>query len=260
LLSKKQKQKITLNIGGLDWKRNKWSPMAQKVIKKAEQLLMQNCARIISDNIGIQKYITEEYHRDSTLIAYGGDQAKYQVITPEDIETYPFLKGDYAFTVTRIQQDNNIDLILESFMNQDALPLVIVGNWKNSDYGIETKSKYLGKKNLILLDAIYDRKKLDVLRSNCKIYIHGHSAGGTNPSLAEAMYLGLPVFAYASGYNEYTTDNKAIYFKNAEELSGQVSEFKNYPLVQIGKDLKEYASKHYIWKDIATEYKKVMLS
>jgi len=260
ILSKKNKKKITVNIGGLDWKRNKWSASARKVIKKAEELLIKNCGHLVSDNVGIYNYFKEVYDRESTLIAYGGDQANVRAITPEAIKNYPFLENDYAFAVTRIQQDNNIDMILESFCDQGELPIVMVGNWNSSDYGIETKKKFSGHKNLILLDAIYDREKLDILRSNCKIYIHGHSAGGTNPSLAEAMYLSLPVFAFASGYNEYTTDNRAVYFKNAEELTELVKNYRSYPLKDMGDKLKEFADIHYRWKNIAQQYKQVILS
>jgi glycosyltransferase involved in cell wall biosynthesis len=259
-LKSNQKQKLILNIGGLDWKRNKWSPFAQKVIKKAEQFLVRSCKKIIADNAGIQEYIKNVYHKDSTLIAYGGDQAIHRAATDEAIKDYPFLQYSYAFTVTRIQSDNNIEMILESFLNQNALPLVIVGNWDNSDYGRQLKQRFHGKKNLILLDAIYDRKKLDILRSNCAIYIHGHSAGGTNPSLTEAMYLGLPVFAFASGYNEHTTNNKAIYFKNGKELVSLIINCQSYPLKQIGAELKEFAKVHYVWKNIADQYKQVILS
>jgi glycosyltransferase involved in cell wall biosynthesis len=251
--------KIILNIGGLDWKRSKWSPFAQKVIKKAESLLIMNSGQIISDNVLIQKYILDTYGRESTLIAYGGDQAKKKEITSNALKDFPFLARDYAFSVTRIQPDNNIDMILEAFAAQDQLPLVMVGNWNNSSYGIETKAKFQNDNNLILLDAIYDREKLDVLRSNCTIYIHGHSAGGTNPSLAEAMYLGLPVFAYASGYNEYTSDNQAIYFKDLQELKGLINNYKNIDLAAIGHNLEEIAHKLYRWEIIAEKYKEVIL-
>ena len=257
-LKKKNKEKITVNIGGLDWKRNKWSARARKVIKKAEELLIKNCGSVISDNIGIRDYLLQEYNRESTLIAYGGDQAMKKEITNEFRDQYPFLNGNYAFIVTRIQEDNNIDLMLDAFLAQDQLPFVIVGNWNNSEYGIETKKKYLNKPNLILLDAIYNRDILDVLRSNCTLYIHGHSAGGTNPSLAEAMYLGLPVIAFASGYNEYTTGNKALYFSTAEELTGIAGNFMSVDREKIGADLKEIAERDYRWKHIAMQYKEVM--
>lgn len=257
-LSKRSKEKITLNIGGLDWKRNKWSALNQKVIKAAEGLLIKNCGKIISDNIGIQQYITEAYKKPSALIAYGGDQAKKLPVTPAALENYPFLNSEYAFTVTRIQSDNNIDMILDAFLQVTGLPLVIVGNWDNSEYGIKTKAAYLGKQNVFLLDAIYDRDKLDILRSNCTVYIHGHSAGGTNPSLAEAMYLALPVFAFASGYNEHTTGNKARYFKNEGELVSLVNDYKSIQLKEMGENLKKIADDEYRWSVITEKYKNVI--
>ncbi len=254
------KKKIILNIGGLDWKRSKWSPSAQKVIRKAEELLVKNSCHIISDNIGIQEYLSSQYGLKSTLIAYGGDQAKRIEITEDSLMKYPFLAYEYAFSVIRIQPDNNIDMILDAFIHQDKLPLVMVGNWSNSPYGQITKAKYLDKPNLILLDAIYDRAILDILRSNSTIYIHGHSAGGTNPSLAEAMYLSLPVFAYASGYNEHTTHNKAVYFSSAQELSQLVNNYNHFDLKKIGSELFEIAHKNYRWSFISDQYKSVILS
>jgi glycosyltransferase involved in cell wall biosynthesis len=138
------------------------------------------------------------------------------------------------------------------------MPFVIVGNWSNSKYGENIKIKYSNNANLILLDAIYDRNILDVLRSNCTIYIHGHSAGGTNPSLAEAMFLGLPIFAYASGYNEYTTENRAIYFKDSDELFQLVNNRQELDLKRVGLDLKEIADREYRWSIIADKYQKII--
>jgi glycosyltransferase involved in cell wall biosynthesis len=252
------RRKIILNIGGLDWKRNKWSPRAQKIIKRAERFLIKYSGKIISDNIGIQQYIEQEYGKRSVLIPYGGDQAQLKPITLELLKQYPFLDNNYAFSVTRIQQDNNIDMMLNAFENQMEMPFVIVGNWSNSKYGENIKIKYSNNANLILLDAIYDRNILDVLRSNCTIYIHGHSAGGTNPSLAEAMFLGLPIFAYASGYNEYTTENRAIYFKDSDELFQLVNNRQELDLKRVGLDLKEIADREYRWSIIADKYQKII--
>lgn len=256
---KKFKSKVILNLGGLDWKRNKWSYISQKIIKKAEELLIKNCGQIVSDNLGIQKYIQNEYDKNSTLIAYGGDQAMKQEITGEALNIYPFLNNEYAFIVTRIQPDNNIDMLLEAFTRQTEIPLVMVGNWDNSPYGRKTKTKYEKRKSLILLDAIYERDKLDTLRSNCTLYVHGHSAGGTNPSLCEAMFLALPIIAFASGYNEYTTDNKALYFHDVRELLQILKKFRSSNLKEIGKEMERIAKEKYVWKNIADQYKELIL-
>lgn len=256
----KYKKKIILNIGGLDWQRNKWSQQAQRVIKRAERLLVQNSGQIVSDNVGIQRYLQAEYGRQSQFIAYGGDQVQKIAITKKRNGKYRFLNSMYAFTVARIQPDNNIDMIIEAFVQQHDLPLVFVGNWQNSAYGRATKRKYEGRKNVILLEAIYDRQELDLLRSNCTIYVHGHSAGGTNPALVEAMHLALPVFAYASGYNENTTENQAIYFNDAEELRRLILNFRSVNLRQMGAKLKAIANKSYRWEVVAERYKEVLQS
>lgn len=256
---KNYSSKIILNIGGLDWKRSKWSAFAQKVIRLSERLLIRYSAELVADNIGISNYILETYGRGSTLIAYGGDQAVKRLPGKEALNIYSFLKGDYAFSVTRIQEDNNIDMILDTFSSKDHIPLVMVGNWNNSAYGLKTKVKYQNRPNLCLLDAIYDREKLDVLRSNCTLYVHGHSAGGTNPSLVEAMYLGLPVFAYASGYNEYTTENKALYFSDSGELMTLIQNYKQLDLKNIGQEMEAIANRLYLWKIVVSQYKALIM-
>src|SRR5690606_38648906 len=96
--------------------------------------------------------------------------------------------------------------------------LVIVGNWENSEYGNKLLEAYGSFDNLYLLPPIYNQNELDEIRGNCYVYIHGHSAGGTNPSLVEAMCLGLPILAYDVDYNRFTTKNIAIYFGNEIEL------------------------------------------
>lgn len=253
-LSSKTKKKIILNFGGLDWKRDKWGKFAQKVIRFCEKELVENSSRVISDNRYIQEYVTSTYQKDSALIAYGGDQVSYQPITDEMISQYPFLNKKYAFEVARIQPDNNIDMLISAFIKADSMPLVIVGNWKSSQYGRETKDRYKNTRNIILLDAIYDQKILNVLRGNCYLYVHGHSAGGTNPSLCEAMYLGLPIFAFSNGYNQATTYDRALYFNNDDELKELIINTHQDVLDNMRDVLKSIAEKHYRWDIIANEY------
>lgn len=254
------RHKLIVNIGGLDWKRNKWSWIAKKVIKKAEALLIKNCRTIIADNKGIQNYIFEAYKKESNLIAYGGDQSKHVAVSKDTINKYAFLSNSYCFSVARIQPDNNIDLILHAFTQIVGLPLVFVGNWGNSDFGKKLKQQYEQHKNLIILDAIYDRNELDLLRSNCAIYIHGHSAGGTNPSLVEAMGLGLPVMAFNSIYNRFTTENKALYFEDEKQLIDLINNYRSVDLFSIANELKQIALANYTWEKVAEQYHQVFSS
>lgn len=253
-LFKKYIPKFIMNLGGLDWQRSKWNWFTRKYLKWSEEVGVRYAGHIISDNIGIREYLLKEYGLDSTIVTYGGDQVKK--IVPEEIDfvKYPFLRSAYAFTVARIQPDNNIDLLLNSFDESSLLPLVIVGNWNNSDYGKKLKQKYSNRAYLILLDAIYDHRELNVLRSNCKVNLHGHSAGGTNPALVEAMNLALPVIAFGSIFNKYTTNFEATYFSNSYELKSILSSLSDEDLFLNSQRMLNLAKKHYTWKHISAQY------
>jgi len=256
-LKKKTINKVVSNFGGLDWLRNKWGKIAQKVIYYTVKMSVKYSKEVISDNKKIQDYVKQDFGKDSHLIAYGGDQSQHLPITPEMVKKYPFLNSKYAFEVARIQPDNNIEMLMKAFMMADSIPFVLVGNWNKSDYGIEIKKKYQNEKNLVLLDAIYDKNILDVLRSNCYFYVHGHSAGGTNPGLCEAMNLGLPIMAFSNGYNQNTTYNMAVYFEDENQLKELILSVKEEELERIGKDMESLAKQHYRWEYIASEYEKV---
>jgi glycosyltransferase involved in cell wall biosynthesis len=114
--------------------------------------------------------------------------------------------------------ENNVYIMLEAFSQLPSKKLVFVGDWNSSSYGREMKDIYNFFPNILMLDTIYDQHSLDLLRSNSSIYIHGHRIGRTNPSLVEAMYLGLPVIAYRVSYNVVTTGNKALYFNRVKDL------------------------------------------
>jgi glycosyltransferase involved in cell wall biosynthesis len=212
---------------------------------------------LISDNIGIQEYITKEYDRNSILISYGGDQVFKVSPNPSDLVKHPFLNRSYVFSVARIQPDNNIEMLLETFTKELSYPIVFVGNWQSCSYGLKIKEKFSHYPNIILLDAIYDQRELNLLRSNCKIYLHGHSAGGTNPALVEAMNLSLPIFAFDCIFNKYTTDFSAEYFSNSDELLRKILTISDIDLNKIGEKMYEIAKREYKWKYIAAQYSEV---
>jgi glycosyltransferase involved in cell wall biosynthesis len=247
-------RKMVLNFGGLDWKRSKWSANAQKMIRLCEKWLVKNSQVVVADNPLIADYIRETYHIEPVQIAYGGDQAKLQPITPDLLKQYPFLGGKYALALARIQPDNNIDMILEGYPDDLGYPLVFIGNWNGSEYGKKLRQVHSGKRHLILLDGIYDRIVLDAIRSHCTVYIHGHSAGGTNPSLCEAMYLGLPIIAYASGYNEKTMNGNGLFFKFLGEVNNILMTMNFLKMQKYAEKNGDYAKDYYVWQNVASAY------
>lgn len=250
-----KRTKLIINIDGLEHKREKWQPSIQKFLKFSEKSAIRYGDKIIADNKAIQQYIKDEYGKDSNLIAYGGDHVDPLPLS-EKIKKQYALPEKYCFKVCRIEEENNIHIILEAFSNT-SFTIVIVGNWDNGEYGRKLKRDYSGIQNIIILDAIYNQEILNQIRSNSWIYIHGHSAGGTNPSLVEAMNLSLPIFAFDVIYNRETTLNKAKYFKNSRELQNLLNSHMDYDFNILGETMGKLAKENYTWKKIAYKYKEI---
>ena len=252
------KSKIILNPDGAEWKRTKWNFFVKKFLKLSEYFGIKFADIVVSDNKIIQVDIKKTYAIDSYIAEYGGDHVQAVNISNDTLKKYEIEKGNYGFKVCRIVPENNLDSILSAFSITNK-KFILIGNWANSKYGIELKESYSKFKNLILLDPIYDQSILDELRGNCRLYIHGHSVGGTNPSLVEAMNLGLCCVVYDVNYNRETTSNMALYFKNKNELLNIIN--KNWndfeKISSIENDMLKIAKKRFIWSRIINEYDKI---
>lgn len=256
LIRRMFKGRIITNIDGLEWKRDKWNILAKYLLHHSEKMAVKYSDIVIGDNKGITDYVSETYNKKSVLIAYGGDHVS--MVNDDSLyEKYPFCKENYAITVCRIEPENNIHIILEAFCKTDRL-LIIVGNWNKSEYGIKQKMKYSSSKNIHLLEPIYESHTINWLRSHASLYIHGHSAGGTNPSLVEAMNLGLPIFAFDCVYNRATTQDSCLYWKTYSALETLLrTDFSDLHL--MAKKMKEISSREYAWKKIAGQYNNLYL-
>jgi glycosyltransferase involved in cell wall biosynthesis len=252
------REKIIVNIDGMEWRRHKWGKFAKWFLKFSEKLAVKYADVVITDNQVIKDYVLSEYGVNSTLIAYGGDHAVAAPLTKKVLSLYPFLASDYAFTVCRIEPENNIHIILAAVASHDKVPLVLVGNWQASQYGRDLYTRYLDSKYIQLLDPIYDQALLNQLRSNCLVYLHGHSAGGTNPSLVEAMCLGLPIFSFAANYNQETTEHAAQYFSDADGLKDLLVNTSKDSLLVNGQAMSDIASRRYQWQGIVGQYAELL--
>lgn len=248
------RKKIIVSIDGIEWKRDKWNRLARLYLWWAEKLAVKYSHADISDNESIQDYTAVRYKSLSNIIEYGADHTMTVKPTATDRETYPFLNKPYAFKVCRIEPENNIHIVLEAFAQMPKYTLVMIGNWQNSEYGRNLRKNFTQYRNLYLLDPVYDQQKLDLIRGNAYVYVHGHSAGGTNPSLVEAMYLGLPILTFDVSYNRTTTEGKAFYFKNAEEIIAVIQQTRLQDFRDNSQRMKEVATRRYTWKVIAAKY------
>lgn len=245
-------KKIVTNIDGLEWKRNKWGSLAKSYLYIQEYIAVKFSHTIIADNKGISEYVNSRYGVGCSLIAYGGSHTFHSLLKNETIEKYN-ITLPYGFTVCRIEPENNVHLILEAFSKTDK-NLIFIGNWDASIYGRNLKKKYREFSNINIIDPIYDQNLLNEIRSNCDLYVHGHSAGGTNPSLVEAMWLGLPIFAWDVNYNRYTTSNAALFFSSADQLIDLLSDTSKDQIDAMRDKVKKIAHAEYSWSKIAHSY------
>lgn len=285
--------RIITNIDGIEWRREKWQGWARRFLRFSEKIAVHFSHEVIADNAAIAEYVAGRYGVKSHVIAYGGDHA---IAVDEVAVSELVLPESYAFSVCRIEPENNVHIILEAFskLNTDCSsgemvsttpfvgnlpnlespfdklrangsrtnehsvlngqPLVMVGNWTNSEYGRALREQYASCDNLFLLDPIYDLGKLKTLRSRASFYVHGHSAGGTNPSLVEAMHFGKAVLAFDCNYNRSTTEGKALFFDNSAELQQLIETLDKAVTEKVGRDMLEIAQRRYTWNIIAEQY------
>ncbi len=255
------KKKIVLNaIGGKEQEKVRgpkflgWFEVAVK--KWMEGLQARFADFVIIDNAANVELFEKKHHIKPLLAEYGGDHAVAEPITEEAIRKYPFLAGKYDVTVSRAQEDMNIHMVIDAYKQVPERTVVIVSNWQKSEYGQKLYAENAGTyENIILLNAIYDQKELNTIRSNAALYLHTHSMCGTAPSLVEAMYLGLPVICFKVPTNLETTEHKSIYFETVPELVKVLHEMNDTKIEVLKRDLKEIANRRYNWERISGIYK-----
>lgn len=249
--------RIIVNVDGIEWQRAKWSKVARLALRASEMLAVRFSHSVIGDNQRIVEYLFDQYRCKAELIAYGGDHA-IQAMPRKSL--LPDLPPDYALSICRIEPENNVSLILDAFAGCDGLPLVFVGNWDKSAYGRALRARHKDARNMRLLDPIYDPGMLRALRDGARLYVHGHSAGGTNPSLVEAMHFGVAPVAYDCSFNRYTTHDQAIYFKNAEQLRSAISSLSGEEAQRVGDKMRAIALENYTWTRIGEAYFSLLLA
>ena len=259
LLLNKKNSKILVNMDGLEWKRSKWGYLTKKYIKSAEKITVLNSQYLISDNYGIQDYIFKEYNKKSYMIAYG---AETDLSFDKNIlEDFNLTTEEYHLIIARIEPENNIEMILDGFLESNLRKdkFLIVGS-HNNKYGKYLREKYCNYKNISFFGGLYDFSKLNNLRKFAKIYFHGHSVGGTNPSLIEAMAASAFIFAHSNIFNKNVLGKNALYFNKSNDVKNLLNDYDHISLKRdkyIQENL-NVVSKNYTWEIICCKYKELI--
>ncbi len=209
---------VVTNMDGLEWRRAKWSRPVQRLTRWFEAMAVRNSHALVSDNVGIQDYLKEAYGAESTYIPYGADivlNPSADVLAPFDV-----VPGAYQLAVARLEPENNLEMICDGHRASGCgMPLLVIGNDRTA-YGGFLRNCYQDVPSIHFLGAIYEKRTLDALRHHARIYFHGHSVGGTNPSLLEAMGCGAFIAAHDNSFNRTVVGEGALYFAGPGDVAG----------------------------------------
>jgi len=204
---------IITNMDGHEWNRSKYSSGTKRFLKYAEKLAVIKSNFLISDSLGIKNYLKNKYNMESKYIAYGSDI--FDNPNEQILEKYTVKKFNYNMLIARLEPENNIDVILGGIdKSKDETPFLVIGGYKLNKYGRSLKEKYKDNSQIKFLGGIYNMNELNNLRYFSNIYFHGHSVGGTNPSLVEAMGSNAFIVAHKNKFNMSILQEDAYYFEN----------------------------------------------
>lgn len=209
-----------VNMDGLEWMRSKYNKFTRKFLKWAESLAAKNAPILIADSRYMQEYLKKTYRKNSIYIPYGAEP--FTEIDLSVFRKYKLNPEEYYLLIARIEPENNIEMVIQGFLASGSPhPLVIIGN-TNNRFG----KKLIAKYNSLLLyfyGPVYDQQELNNLRYHSLKYFHGHSVGGTNPSLLEAMACQCNIAAHSNIFNKAILQDDADYFSSAENVASIIS-------------------------------------
>jgi glycosyltransferase involved in cell wall biosynthesis len=202
---------------------------------------------VIYDSQALRDFLLKGIDRKASCIAYPGDHVLRIDNSVQRIGS--------ALTICRIEPENNLELLIDGLLLSNIESYTIVGNWQHSLYSRDLKARYSGEKRLKLLDPIYDPYELAQLRESCSFYIHGHSVGGTNPSLVEMLFYDCTLICYDVAFNRRTAGNCAIYFTSTESLSAALNNPQPFDI-----EVRRVFRRQYTSKLISEQYIKAACS
>lgn len=206
-------RKLIVNVDGIESRRSKFSPMKQRFLHWSDWLAQRFAHRVVIDNEALRTFLDPIVQAGAVLIAYPGDHVVRGTRSPTDTRS-----GNRFLTICRIEPENQCHILLEAFARIGLGNYVFVGNWDSSEYGRLLRKQYCHVPGLEMRDPEYDKTVLSNLRENCDYYLHGHSVGGTNPSLVEMLFYDCHILAYDCVFNRCTAGDAIDYFADSEEL------------------------------------------
>lgn len=252
---------VAVHVDGLEWQRGKWGPTGRRYYRAVERLCVRWADALIADSRAIQDYYRAVHSAETTYLAYGAplltDPALHRL---RDLGLAP---AGYHLVVARLEPENNVELILQGYRgSRSALPLVIVGSVPYSGPYQQRLNALATRVGARTLGAVWDQELLDALYAGAATYLHGHSVGGTNPSLLRAIGAAAPVLAFDVAFNREVLNGHGLYFDDVASLAAAIREAEEAPELsrKRGRKAQEEARYRFTWDGVTDGYEALCYS
>ena len=269
---------VFLNPDGHEWMRAKWSAPIRKYWKISEQMMVKYCDLAICDSVNIEKYIHECYdgkgikgrNPKTTFIAYGADLTLSKLDDDDEklVNWYKekgLTKKGYYLVVGRFVPENSFEVMIREFMKSESKrDFALITNVNDKFLNeLEEKLHFKGDKRIKFVGTVYDQELLKKIRENAYAYFHGHTVGGTNPSLIEALGSTDLNLLVDVGFNKEVAEDCALYWSrepgSLANLIDKSDRMNSDEIVEMGRRAKKRVADEYTWDKICRQYEEVFI-
>jgi glycosyltransferase involved in cell wall biosynthesis len=250
---------VAVHLDGLEWNRSKWKGAGSHYYRWAARVAVRCADRLIADARAIQDVYRNAYDVATTFIPYGAEIPVTR--THDRLGDVGLEPNGYHLIVARMEPENNLLLSVDAYVRSRArLPLVIVGSAPYSErYSALVRESAKGATDVRFLGSVWDQELLNQLYGNTRLYIHGHSVGGTNPSLLRAMGAGAPIAALDVVFNREVLSATGMFFADVDELISIIREAERNPAdaAALGQAAQRRVAAEYDWDVVADQYEQL---
>ncbi|WP_321005496.1 beta 1-4 rhamnosyltransferase Cps2T [Hungatella sp.] len=265
--------RVYVNPDGHEWLRAKWSPLIRKYWKLSEELMVKHADLLICDSKNIETYVRNTYSKykpDTTFIAYGAELSLSKLADKDNKIINWYLKNglekkNYYLAVGRFVPENSFEIMIREFMASNSKRNFAIITTSNNKFLAELEDRLHFKKDkrIKFVGTVYDSELLKKIRENAYAYLHGHTVGGTNPSLIEALGSTDLNLLIDVGFNQEVAEDTALYWSSdiddLRKLIDKVDAMSIESIHELGKKAKKRVADAYTWEYIGYKYEQLFL-
>lgn len=250
-----------INMDGIEWSRARWGLAKQTILYINERIGCVVGNHLIADHPEIEKYLlTRAPQRKITTLTYGADPVDSAPEQP--VRALGLVPGNYLTLIARPIPENSILEIVQGFSARPrGRQLVVLGNYEPATDPYHAAVRTAASHEVVFPGAVYDKTTVQALRFHGIAYAHGHTVGGTNPSLVEAMGASNPVIAHDNPYNRWVAQDGGLYFRDAAGFAACLDDLLSSPerLQQLGTASRRRFEQEFTWDHVAGQYEQLLL-